>query len=83
MEPHAFEVASQQCKHRRAAGAPVPESLFVLTVWHAMRQRLIGARDLIIDSMPILAWRRRDPDAADLACSRSASAPLALGLSGA
>ena len=24
----------------------------------------VGARDLIIDSVPILAWRRRDPDAA-------------------
>jgi hypothetical protein len=27
-------------------------------------QRLISARDLIVDSAPILAWRRRDPDAA-------------------
>jgi hypothetical protein len=25
---------------------------------------LIGARDLIIDSAPILVWRRADPDAA-------------------
>jgi hypothetical protein len=55
---------SQQCKRRHAAGAPLYESLFVLTVWHALRSRLIGARDLIIDSAPILAWRRRDPDAA-------------------
>ena len=47
--------ASQQCKRHRAAGAPVQESLFVLTVLHAMRRRLIGARDLIIDSVPILA----------------------------
>ncbi len=46
---------SQQCKRRRAAGAPVHESLFVLTVLQAMRRRLIGARDLIIDSVPILA----------------------------
>ena len=30
----------------------------------AIRSRLIGARDLIIDSAPILAWRRSDPDAA-------------------
>jgi hypothetical protein len=29
-----------------------------------VRIRLIGARDLIIDSVPILAWRRADPDAA-------------------
>lgn len=55
---------SQQCKRRHAAGAPVHESLFLLTVLHAIRSRLIGARDLIIDSAPILAWRRRDPDAA-------------------
>ncbi len=55
---------SQQCKRRHAAGAPLHESLFVLTVVHALRSRLIGARDLIIDSAPILAWRRRDPDAA-------------------
>ena len=40
------------------------ESLFVLAVLFALRRRLIGARDLIIDSAPILAWRRADPDAA-------------------
>ncbi len=55
---------SQQCKRRHAAGAPLHESLFVLLVLQALRRRLIGARDLIIDSAPILAWRRRDPDAA-------------------
>src|SRR6266516_4653145 len=55
---------SQQCKRRHTAGAPLHESLFVLTVLQAIRGRLIGARDLIIDSAPILAWRRRDPDAA-------------------
>ena len=55
---------SQQCKRLRAAGAPLFESLFVLTVLLALRRRLIGARDLIIDSAPILAWRRTDPDAA-------------------
>jgi len=55
---------SQQSKRRHAAGAPLHESLFVLTVVHAIRSRLIGARDLIIDSAPILAWRRHDPDAA-------------------
>ncbi len=54
---------SQQCKRRHRAGAPVHESLFVLTVREGLRRRLIGARDLIIDSAPILAWRRRDPDA--------------------
>jgi transposase len=55
---------SQQCKRRHAAGAPPHESLFVLLVVQALRRRLIGGRDLIIDSAPILAWRRRDPDAA-------------------
>lgn len=55
---------SQQCKRRRAAGAPpLHELLFVLTVLSAIRCRLIGARDLIIDSAPVLAWKRRDPDA--------------------
>src|SRR5438046_1478461 len=55
---------SQQCKRLRTAGAPLFESLFVLTVLLALHRRLIGARDLIIDSAPILAWRRADPDAA-------------------
>jgi transposase len=55
---------SQQWKRRHAAGAPLHESLFVFTVLHALRSRLIGACDLIIDSAPILAWRRADPDAA-------------------
>lgn len=55
---------SQQCKRRHAAGAPLHESLFILTVQHTLRSGLMGARDLIIDSAPILAWRRTDPDAA-------------------
>ena len=40
------------------------EALFFLTVRTAIRRRLIGARDLIIDSAPVLAWCRSDPDAA-------------------
>ncbi len=56
--------ASQQWKRGHRAGAPVTEALFYLTVLTAIRRRLIGARDLIIDSAPILAWRRTDPDAA-------------------
>jgi len=68
---------SQQCKRGQTAGAPPPEALFVLSVLTALRRRLIGARDLIIDSAPILAWHRADPDAADRACPRSAS-PSAL-----
>jgi transposase len=55
---------SQQCKRGQRAGAPLPEALFVLSVLTALRSGLIGARDLIIDSAPILAWRRADPDAA-------------------
>jgi DDE family transposase len=54
---------SQQCKRARRAGAPVPEALFVLSVLTALRRRLMGARDLIIDSAPILVWHRADPDA--------------------
>lgn len=55
---------SQHCKRRHPDGAPVHESLCVLIVVQAVRRRRIGARDLISDSAPILAWRRRDPDAA-------------------
>src|SRR6266487_2112949 len=55
---------SQQWKRGHQAGAPLPEALLVLSVLTALRRRLIGARDLIIDSAPILAWRRTDPDAA-------------------
>src|SRR5260370_8145013 len=54
---------SQQCKRRRAAGAPLYESLFVLTVLHALRSRLIGARALIIDIVPILPCRPPHPAA--------------------
>ena len=62
---------SQQWKREQRAGAPLPEALFVLSVLTALRHRLIGARDLIIDSTPILAWRRVGPDAAFWARPRS------------
>jgi Transposase DDE domain len=55
--------ASQQWKRERAAGAPVGEALLSMAVQIAIQCRLIGACDLIIDSAPILAWWRRDPDA--------------------
>jgi transposase len=55
---------SQQCKRGQQGGAPLPETLFVLSVLTAIRRRLMSARDLIIDSVPILAWHRADPDAA-------------------
>ena len=51
------EASLQRC-------APVCEALFVLSVLTAIQRRLIGARDLVIDGAPILAWRRADPDAA-------------------
>jgi hypothetical protein len=56
--------ASQQCRRAAQAGAPPAEMLFVVVVRLARQLRLIGGRDLIVDSAPILAWRRRDPDAA-------------------
>src|SRR6266852_3898185 len=56
--------ASQQWKRRQMAGAPLFESLFLVSVLLALHCRLIRARDLIIDSAPLLAWRRTDPDAA-------------------
>jgi hypothetical protein len=55
---------SQHWKRGHRAGAPVTEALFFLSVRTAIGRRLIGARDLIIDRAPILAWRRSDPAAA-------------------
>jgi len=55
---------AQQSKRLRAAGAPPSEMLFVLLVRAGVWMGLTRARDLIIDSAPILAWRRTDPDAA-------------------
>ncbi len=55
---------SQQCKRGQQAGAPLAEALFVLSVLTALRRRLIGVGDLIIERAPILAWHRADPDAA-------------------
>ena len=55
---------SQQCKRAQAAGAPPYEMLSVVTVRAALAAGLSRGRDLIIDSAPIRAWRRSDPDAA-------------------
>jgi hypothetical protein len=55
---------AQQSKRLRAAGAPPSEMLFVLLVRAGVWRGLTRGRDLIIDSAPILAWRRTDPDAA-------------------
>jgi hypothetical protein len=71
--------SSQQCKRGKLGGAPLPEALFVLSVLTAIRRRLIGARDLIIDSVPILAWRRADPDAAYGHAPAQHPRPLLLG----
>jgi Transposase DDE domain len=54
---------SQQWKRAAHSGAPPCETLFVLAVKEALRQRVSGARDLILDSAPLKAWRRADPDA--------------------
>jgi len=62
-QPHIPSL-SQQWKRDHTAGAPLPESLFVLLVRTAIHRGLTHARDLIIDSAPILTWRRSDPDAA-------------------
>ena len=55
---------SQQWKRAARAGAPVAEALLVVVVRLAVRWRVASGRDLIVDSAPILAWRRADPDAA-------------------
>ena len=55
---------SQQCQRAAAAGAPPDEMRFVVAVQEAVRAGLTRARDLLIDSAPIRAWRRGDPDAA-------------------
>src|SRR5262249_31359670 len=55
---------AQQSKRLRAAGAPASETLFVLLVRAGLWMGLTRARDVILDSAPILAWRRTDPNAA-------------------
>ncbi len=62
-QPHVPSKA-QQSKRLRAAGAPSSELLFVLLVRVGLWMGLTRGRDLILDSAPILAWRRADPDAA-------------------
>src|SRR5579859_2368023 len=49
---------AQQSKRLRAGGAPPSEMLFVLLVRAGLWMGLTRGRDLIIDSAPILAWRR-------------------------
>jgi hypothetical protein len=53
-----------QCLRARQAGAPVYELVFVAAVREAVTRRIMRLRDLVVDSAPVLAWRRDDPDAA-------------------
>src|SRR5260221_1407407 len=55
---------AQASRRRRAPGAPASGMLFVLLVGAGLWLGLTRGRDLIVDSAPILAWRRADPDAA-------------------
>jgi DDE family transposase len=71
--------AAQQCRRAAQAGAPPGESLLVVLVRLALHRHLIGGRDLIIDSAPILAWRRTDPDAAVGHAPHHHARPLLLG----
>jgi len=71
--------ASQQCRRGVHAGAPPCEVLLVVLVRLARHRRLIGGHDLIIDSAPILAWRRADPDAALGHAPHHHARPLLLG----
>jgi Transposase DDE domain len=71
--------ASQQCRRSVQAGAPPCESLLVVLVRLARHWRLMSGRDLIVDSAPILAWRRADPDAAVGHAPHHHARPLLLG----
>jgi len=70
---------AQQSKRLRAAGAPPSEMLFVLVVRAGLWMGMTRGRDLIIDSAPILAWRRSDPDAAHGHAPAHHPRPLLLG----
>src|SRR5579859_2486968 len=52
---------SQLCKRAKRAGAPPAEMLLIVAVREARRWGLIGARDLVMRSAPILAWRGHAP----------------------
>jgi hypothetical protein len=75
----AVPSASQQCRRAARAGAPACETRLVVLVRLAHHLRLISGRDLIVDSAPILAWRRRDPDAALGHAPRHHARPLLWG----
>jgi hypothetical protein len=71
--------AAQHCRRCAQVGAPLAEMLLIVVVRLARHLHLISARDLIIDSAPILAWRRRDPDAALGHAPHHHARPLLLG----
>lgn len=55
---------AQQCKRAQRIRAPPDEMLMVVLVHLARHTCLIGGRDVLIERAPLVAWRRRDPDAA-------------------
>jgi hypothetical protein len=73
--------ASQQWKRGHRTGAAGPEALFCLTVLTAIRRRLIGARDLIIDSAPAPFVATQRPLCRCRPCTGSASPPTLARLS--
>src|SRR5260221_7191777 len=70
---------AQQSKRLRTAGAPGSEMLFVLLVRAGLWMGITRGRDLLLDSAPILAWRRTDPDAASGHAPAHHPRPLLLG----
>jgi hypothetical protein len=71
--------ASQQYRRGAQAGAPACECLLVVLVRLGCHRHLISGRDLVVDSAPILAWQRRDPDAAVGHAPHHHARPLVLG----
>lgn len=67
--------ASQLWKRGARVAAPPCELLFVALVKEAIHRRVLGARDLIIDSATIKALRKDDPDAALASQARPCHAP--------
>jgi len=72
---------AQQSKRQRAAGAPASEIRFVLLIRASLWMGPTSAQDLTVDSAPILAWRRADPDAAVGHAPRAPPPPAPIGLS--
>jgi hypothetical protein len=71
--------ASHLCRRQAQTGAPPCACLLVVLVRLACHWRLSSGRDRIVDSAPILAWQRRDPDAAFGQAPPHHARPLLLG----